>query len=471
MIETVKPSSEIVLCGINSRYSHTSFGIRYLRANLHKYRNQSVIQEYYIKKSPEEIAEGLLSVSPQIIGIGVYIWNIPVVTKVIDEIKKRAPRVLIVLGGPEVSHLAENQRVVEKADFVIQGEADFLFRDLISNYFEKRELPQKKILKGELPNIATIRLPYDEYTDEDVAHRRIYVEASRGCPFKCEYCISSLDELVRNFPLEPFLDAMQTLIDRGARQFKFLDRTFNLSIKISTQILRFFLDRVHLGLFLHFEMIPDRLPEELKELIRQFPEGSLQFEVGVQTWNPQVAKNVSRRQDYQKIVENFQFLKHETKVHMHADLIVGLPGEDFESFATGFDALLALDPDDIQVGILKRLKGAPIVRHDQEYQMAYSQDPPFELISNRDLSAEQMRKLKIFSEFWERIRNSGRYPLLFKGLKESRQQSFHLFFDLFLELHDKFNRTHSIPLSDLDQGLREVLANRGLVFSFRDGSV
>src|SRR5205814_2204092 len=155
--------------------------------------------------------------------------------------------------------------------------------------------PLMKIIPAELPDFNQIVLPYDLYDDRDVAHRVIYVEASRGCPFKCEFCLSSLDVPVRNVPLEAFLAEMAKLLDRGVSQFKFVDRTFNLNLNFSRAILQFFLGRYQPGLFLHFEMIPDRLPEALRDLIRQFPAGALQFEVGVQTFNEEVSARISRR--------------------------------------------------------------------------------------------------------------------------------------------------------------------------------
>ena len=168
----------------------------------------------------------------------------------------------------------------------------------------------------------------------------IYVEASRGCPFKCEFCLSSLDVPVRNVPIDDFLAAMQKLLDRGVQNFKFVDRTFNLNLNISKSILQFFLERLRPGLFLHFEMIPDRLPEALRTIIQRFPAGVLQFEVGVQTFNDEVSARISRRQDNAKLADNLRFLREETGVHVHADLIVGLPGEDVASFGVGFDRLV-----------------------------------------------------------------------------------------------------------------------------------
>ena len=263
-----------------------------------------------------------------------------------------------------------------------------------------------------------MKLPYEEYTDEDIAHRVIYVEASRGCPFTCEFCLSALEIPVRQFPLDEFLKAMQSLLDRGARQFKFVDRTFNLNLKVSRAILEFFLDRYEPGLFLHFEMIPDRLPESLRDIIARFPPGALQFEVGIQTFDPAVSERISRRQDVRKLEENLTFLREETGVHVHADLIVGLPGEDLETFAAGFNRLVALGPKEIQVGMLKRLRGTPIVRHDAEWQMVYSPHPPYEILQTRDLDAGMMSRMRRFAKFWDLIANSGNFvettPLLWE---------------------------------------------------------
>ena len=192
-----------------------------------------------------------------------------------------------------------------------------------------------KIIVAELPDFSRIALPYDYYTAADLAHRIVYVEASRGCPFTCEFCLSSLDIPVRQVPLDKFLDAMQRLMDRGLKQFKFVDRTFNLNIAVSKRLLEFFLARHQPGMFFHFEMIPDRLPAELREVIAKFPAGALQFEVGIQTFNPEVGSLISRRQNYERLAENFIFLRGQTGVHIHADLIVGLAGRLAGKFCGG----------------------------------------------------------------------------------------------------------------------------------------
>ena len=237
----------------------------------------------------------------------------------------------------------------------------------------------------------------------------IYVEASRGCPFTCEFCLSALDIPVRQFPLEQFLNAMDSLLQRGVLQFKFVDRTFNLNLRVGRAILQFFFERYRPGLFLHFEMIPDRLPESLKELIVRFPPGALQFEVGIQTFNEEVCELISRHQDNVIVEQNLRWLRESTGVHVHADLIVGLPGETIESFAAGFDRLVGLGPHEIQVGILKRLRGTPIVRHDAEWQMIYSPHPPYEILSNKLMDFSTVQELRRFSKYWDAIANSGNF--------------------------------------------------------------
>jgi radical SAM superfamily enzyme YgiQ (UPF0313 family) len=390
---------DIVLATLNAKYIHASFGLRYLMANLGELRDRACMLEFVINQQPLEIVEALLAREPRIVGFGVYIWNVEQTTEVVALLKRIRPELIIVLGGPEVSYETESQEIVALADHVITGEADVKFaevcrgllRDTDTSVCEASEGRQEclpHIIAAELPPLAQLAWPYELYTDEDLKNRVIYVEASRGCPFTCEFCLSSLDIPVRAFPTEAFLASMQRLLDRGATQFKFVDRTFNLHLPTSTAILQFFLDRWREGLFLHFEMVPDRLPEQLRGLIRQFPAGAVQFEVGIQTFDDATSKNISRRQNLDRLADNFRFLREETGVHIHADLIVGLPGEDIESFGRGFDRLVRLGPQEIQIGILKRLRGTPIVRHDDEYRMIYAPHPPYEILSTREIPFE-----------------------------------------------------------------------------------
>ena len=449
----------ILLVTLNTTYQHTAFGLRYLFANLDELQSQAKILEFAIEKNPRDIAEEILKHDPRIIGFSIYIWNTWQTLVLISILKKIAPNITLVLGGPEVSYESELQEICQIADYVIKGEGDFLFRDLCRKLFSNCR--SEKYISDALPNIAEIKFPYIHYTEEDIRNRVIYVEASRGCPFKCEYCLSSLDSSVRNFPLDSFLSEMETLLQRGVRKFKFIDRTFNLNISISRQILEFFFKRMHLNLFIHFEMVPDRLPEELTQIIKQFPKGSLQFEIGVQTWNPTVAKLIGRRNDYNKVCENFIFLSEETEVHTHADLIVGLPGEDLNSFAEGFDKLYKIKPDEIQVGILKRLKGTPIVRHDFEWQMVYQTHSPFQVLSTKVMNYQTLQNMSRFSRFWDLIANSGQFPGFMAKLTsvylieiETEISSiFWKFYGLSSFLVQRHPQTHSIHLINLAESL------------------
>ena len=411
--------ADIVLTTLNAKYIHAAFGLRYLLANLGDLQSRACLAEFDINQRPLDIAEALLARNPKIIGIGIYIWNVEPSTAVIAAIKRVRPEIRIILGGPEVSYETDEQKIVQLADHVITGEADLKFAEVCRVLLERRSpdrradleigAPLPKIIPAELPDFTRIILPYHMYTDDDIAHRVIYVEASRGCPFTCEFCLSSLDIPVRQVPQAALLEQLQRLLDRGVKQFKFVDRTFNLNIAVSKTILEFFLQRYQPGHFFHFEMIPDRLPETLREIIARFPPGALQFEVGIQTFNEEVGGLIKRQQNYGKLADNFHFLRRETGVHIHADLIVGLPGETLESFAAGFDRLIAIGPQEIQVGILKRLRGTPIVRHDAEWQMLYSPHPPYEILQNKLIDFATMQKLRRFARYWDLVGNSGNF--------------------------------------------------------------
>ena len=454
---------DIVLATLNAKYIHASFGLRYLMANLGELRDRACMAEFVINQQPLEIVEAILAHQPRIVGFGVYIWNVEQTTEVVALLKRIRPELIVILGGPEVSYETEEQEIVALADYVITGEADVKFAevcgDLLESGIRTPESGIQKIIAAELPALNRLASPYELYTDEDLKNRVIYVEASRGCPFTCEFCLSSLDIPVRAFATDAFLAAMQRLLDRGVKQFKFVDRTFNLHLPTSMGILQFFLDRWRDGLFLHFEMVPDRLPEQLRALIKQFPPGAVQFEVGIQTFDDATSKNISRRQNLDRLEDNFRFLRVETGVHIHADLIVGLPGEGIESFGRGFDRLVRLGPQEIQVGILKRLRGTPIVRHDVEYRMIYAPQPPYEILSTRDISFAEMQRMRRFARYWDVVANSGHFTATLKLMWQNAASPFAEFFRFSDWLHARLGRTHQIALHVIAQALFDFLVN------------
>ena len=322
--------ARIVLATLNAKYIHASLGLRYLLANMDTHggvglRAQTQLREFVIGQPETRMVEELLALQPEVIGLGVYIWNVVETTQLVRLLKALRPDIKIVLGGPEVSHEVGEQEICRLADHVVTGWGDVSFPKLCRALLKLPgggPKPLMKVIAGEQPPLDKLALPYNEYTADDLAQRLLYVEASRGCPFKCEFCLSSLDKTAWAFDLDIFMAEMEALYLRGARNFKFVDRTFNLKIDNSVRILQFFLDRIAQApdVFVHFEVVPDSLPDRLKELIAQFPDGALQFEVGIQSFNPEVQQRISRKQDNDKTADNLRWLVTQSRAHVHADL-------------------------------------------------------------------------------------------------------------------------------------------------------
>lgn len=442
----------ILLATLNAKYIHASLGLRYLLANMARHgggpqgqdlRAITAMCEFTIQRPAQQVVDALLArLGPadgavHIVGWGVYIWNIRQTTEVVRLLKAQRPAIRVVLGGPEVSYENEALEIVQLADHVITGWGDVSFPKLCRALLYGPQ-PLMKFIAGEQPPLDDISLPYGEYNDADLAHRVVYVEASRGCPFKCEFCLSSLDKTAWAFDLDAFLAAMDTLYQRGARSFKFVDRTFNLKIDASVRVLQYFLDRMaanpQAALQLHFEVVPDHLPDRLKTMIAQFPAGVLQLEIGIQSFNPEVQDNIARKQDHARTCANVRWLVEHSHAHLHTDLIFGLPGETWHSFARGFDTLHALGPHEIQLGVLKRLRGTPLAQRSPPGQVApfgmvYDPAPPYTVQYTSCVSAQEVQTFVRLARYWDLVANSGRFArtlqLLLQG--ESAFASFAVF--------------------------------------------
>ena len=442
---------DILLVTLNARYSHASLGLRYLKANLNELEDRAEILEFTIQQNKEAMLEEIHSRAPKVVSFGIYIWNFLETTSLIKDLRALMPEVIITIGGPEVSYEYEGTEVYSQIDYLITGWGDVSFYQLMKSLLIDEKPWETKVIKGIEPPLAEIKLPYYLYTEEDIKHRTIYIEASRGCPFKCEFCLSSLDKTAWRFPLEPFLEAMDDLYQRGLRQFKFVDRTFNLKKDFTLAILDFFLDKLaqnpEEALFLHYELVPDYLSDELKAKILEFPDGSLQFEIGIQTLNTTTQHLISRKTNLKLAKENISWLSKHTDVHLHVDLIVGLPDEDLQSFAEGFDELLSWEPQEGQVGILKRLKGVPIIRHSNEFEYRFSQEPPYSILQNREMPFVEVMEMERFAKFWDSVANSGRFketlPLILAD------QPFANFRALSQSLYQSFGRSYGIALDRL----------------------
>ncbi len=447
--------TDILLVAINSRYTHSSLALRYLYANLKELQNKTQILEFVINEQPQTLAEKILRFKPKIVGIGVYIWNAQEVSNLIEILKKVSPKTKIVLGGPEVSHKPFRVKF-DEADFIIQGEGEISFYKLCVDLL-KNEDKNPKIIPAIMPNLDELTLPYKHYNEHDIKHRYTYVEASRGCPFECEFCLSAIDDKVRYFDMDILLNEFELLWQKGARNFKFIDRTFNLNIKYANMLMDFFLAKKE-PYSLHFEVIPDHFPQALKERILQFPPYHLQLEIGIQTLNNEVLENINRRMNLNKVKRNLLFLEQESKAHLHVDLIVGLPGESLESFAKNLNRLKTMTNSEIQIGILKKLSGTTLHRHDKKFGIIYCDKPPYDILKSDNLSFETIQKMKRFARFWDLTYNSGNFQKTMDYIFED--DVFKGFYEFSQWIYKQSESTWQISLNRLSEFVFDYLTDK-----------
>lgn len=422
---------EILLAAINAKWIHPSLALRLLRANLGPLENRCDIIEFALRQPLCEKTAPILAARPRILGLSVSIWNHLATLELLQKLREtwadgsvqqqgRSQRPLIIIGGPEVSYLPRESEIFKYADYCIRGEGENAFRELCGVILSDGDV----FIDNEFHtiNVTEINSGYHLYTDEDLNGKLVYVESSRGCPFGCEFCLSAANAAgVREFPLEPFLFEMGDLIRRGAKTFKFLDRTFNLNIERSIKIMEFFLYNINeqikqnkKPLVVHFEMVPSRFPPDLTDTLARFPPDTLRLEIGIQTLNPDVGVRIGRPSKPEQELETLKLLAEKTNAIIHADLIAGLPGEGEASFGKGFDSLWAAlssgcnyNRIEIQLGILKLLPGAPIARHKDRFGLNFNPLPPYELIETSDIPASGLDRIKNFARFWELIVNRG----------------------------------------------------------------
>lgn len=448
---------DIVLSTFNAKYVHSSFGLRYLRANLGTLREASCILEFDIHEQPLDAAASILSLKPRVVGFGVYIWNLALVSATCSILKAADPNLFIIAGGPEVSYPPYPPDLLRVCDLILTGEAELIFPEIAAQLLRGLR-PKEKLIHASLPELDHVQLPYAEYSEHDLATRLVYVEASRGCPFKCAFCLSSLDQKVRHFPLDKTRQQLRDLLERGAKKLVFVDRTFNLPEQWPVSILDFLLEHQNRDFQVHFEFTAHLLPDELKQRLLSFEPGRVRLEVGVQTLNEEVNRRIHRYQPKQKTIENLHFLCRESGAHVHVDLIVGLPGETLDSIAESFDTLVKLEPNEIQVGILKRLKGAPINEMIPQYGLKFSPVPPYEILETSTIDFETIQLMRAFARYWQIYYNSGRFkrslPLLWAGLNSP----FWSFFAFTKWLINKCGRRYAISLESQAEYLARYLA-------------
>ncbi len=450
----------IVLVALNARYSHTGYGLLCLRDALGELRPESVRLEFSIGQERGPIAEKIASVSPVVIGIGVYIWNRTVVEALIPLVRRLSPDAFVVLGGPEISYDTESA-LARSVDCVVCGEGEVIFADLCRRVLRGERGTIPRVVSAEPLPADALRSPLASYTDEDISNRVLYVETSRGCPFRCLYCLSARDQEVRLFDLARLFPELGRLIDRGARRLKFIDRSFNLYEKHAAAILSFLLEHWREGMQIHIEMTPTRPSKGLCDLFLRFPPGGLHIEVGVQTLSKAVARGVCRPCDPEAIKAAVRFLVDDVRADVHADLIAGLPGESAEQFRAGFDILAGMGASEIQVGILKKLHGSPMAESGAVPEMRFNENPPYEVLSTDAMSSDDLNEIRRFASHWERVFNRGHFPRALPLLM-GQGESAYAMFDVFSRELAKEAGLHSIPLVIQCKVMLRVLLDSGV---------
>ncbi|NLB68280.1 MAG: DUF4080 domain-containing protein [Lentisphaerae bacterium] len=402
-------SCDILLVAVNAGYAHTSLSIRCIAANLDKLHAKTQMLEVDSSMSPLQIVEKILEINPRIVAFSVYIWNVETVVPTIKILKTARNDIKLVAGGPQIIKGEDPAGLLPLLDSALCGEGEIAAPELFEKMLKDSEFPQ--FVEATLPDLTNVELPYKLYTDSDISTRMVYAEATRGCPFFCEYCTSSGSSGIRCFPLDKILPEFEKLLKRGVLQFKFLDRSFNFGGEHSLAVLDFFIKHKVPGLRLHFEFTPHDLNESWRTKLIKFDPEMLHLEVGIQTWDKTVAKRIRRPLDPDGAEKSLRFLVNDAKADVHADLIAGLPGETPESFVTGFDRLVRIAPSEIQVGILKKLPGTAIGKHDEEFSVKWSPVSPYQILENNTFSFEAMREMERFSRCWDMLYNRGRFRI------------------------------------------------------------
>ncbi len=424
---------KVLLVGVNSKFIHSNLAVRYLKAFTKDMDYECAIREFSINDRVERILEEIIMEKPQIIAFSCYIWNIEFIIKLANLIKKINCEIEIVYGGPEVSYDSKSFLECNPGDYVIEGEGEEVYKDFIDfklgnvniedikGVYYKTEQQVKYNGKRELMDINKVVFPYEE--KDDLENKIVYYEASRGCPFSCKYCLSSTTHGVRFLDIERVHKELKFFVDKKVKLVKFVDRTFNCNEKFASSIWSYLINCDTETIF-HFEISADILSKDQIKLLKNAPKGRFQFEVGVQTTNDKVLKNIDRKVNFEDLKVKILELEEIKNIHQHLDLIVGLPEEDFTSFKKSFNQVYVMEPENLQLGFLKLLKGSLMRDEAKKWGMVYSPFPPYEILRSNDITYEEIIRLKRIEEVFDKYYNSEKFSLILKYFVKKFQTPF-----------------------------------------------
>lgn len=427
---------------LNSKYIHKSLAVRLLYVATKDYHDID-FKEYTIKDDLEHIVTDILSLKIDVLAISVYIWNVALVKQLITRLKQLAPELIIIVGGPEVSYEIDYFLDNFAIDYLISGEGEVVFKELLDCLKENKPVKIQGISSKEhrdyrqskpvdLSYVESLDSPYILKRDlPDMANRILYFETSRGCPYQCQYCLSSLEKGLRFFSLDYLKKQLSLIIDSGVKTVKLLDRSFNAKTSHALAILEYIFTHARKDMQFQFEINGDVLDQKIIDYINQYaPDGLLRFEIGIQSTYEPTNEIVRRYQDFKRLSDVIRQLQQNHKIDFHLDLIAGLPLENLKRFAKSFDDVFAFRAKELQLGFLKLLRGTSLRIEANEYGYVYDQDPPYELKQSHDLSSEDIDKIHLVEEMLEKFWNSGKMPLTMNKIMDEVKSPFYFFLDL-----------------------------------------
>lgn len=449
---------KIILTTLNAKYIHSSLALRYLKAYCRGEFPDISLMEFSINDQLSLVVGEIYKSKPDIIGFSCYIWNFGQIITIAGMLKKVLPQTRIILGGPEVSY--DPNDILDKhpfIDFVIAGEGEEAFLKFLQalqagqNFSEVPGLSYRDNhevhLNGQaqlIKQLDSIPSPYQDNL-EDLANKIVYYESSRGCPFSCQYCLSSTLSGVRFFSLNRVKEDLNKLINSGVKQVKFVDRTFNCRKEHALEIFEF-LAGFETNVNFHFEIAADLLDEDYSPVLSKVPPGLFQFEIGVQSTNRETLKLIDRVMDLNMVAANVAFLRRNNNIHLHLDLIAGLPGEDYKSFRRSFNEVYGMKPHQLQLGFLKVMKGSGVRQRADEFGLIYNSEPPYEILQSKDISYGQLLKLKTIEDLVEKYPNSQRFTNSLEFMIHHYLSPFDFYEDLaeYWEARGYHRQSHSI---------------------------